>query len=223
MHYRRYIDQACSHLQKLGINPEIRDGELVTDTQLSDIEAESNISLPSELRTYLLEMGDGFQLWYSAEPVTSDGENQFSWSIDFIEDIIDDYECIRDDMGSYADGDGEFCNTDECKNEARRRMNWVPVFGIGGGGYTFCIDTGEGNGEIRFHDIRMSDGYFPSIHLAKSIDDWMHRWSSFCFSQPLSDGTDQHTFLESYCWELDGTFDWSPQKFRTEFHRAPER
>ena len=178
------------------------------------------ITLPSELCRYWKEMGDGFQLWYSAEPITGNTDDQFWWTIDCLGDIIGDYQGIRDQMARNINGEGDFCLTEQCQAESRIRINWIPIFGIGGGGYTFCIDANEGHGEIRFHDIRMSDGDLSSICLAASIDDWMTKWSRFCFSQPLWDGTDRHGFLESYCWGREGNFDWNSSKFRANFDLA---
>lgn len=222
MSFRSHIEIACKHLEKLGIAPQIREGTPVTEEQLVEAERVMQITLPAELRRYLKEMGDGFQLWYSAEPVTRNRKNEFCWMIDWLGDIVRVRHGMREDLTRNIAGESDSCVTDECKAESLKRMNWIPIFGIGGGGYTFCIDGNEGHGEIRYHDVRMSDGHYPSVFLATSIDDWMAKWSRFCFSEPLWDGTDEHGFLESYCWEMEGTFDWAASKFRKEFDRENE-
>ena len=218
MSYQEYTEIASLHLRKIGVEPDISSGSPLTEKDLESAEDEMGVSLPAELREYLMEMGDGFQFGYSAEDITGNGDDFFFWGIDSLRDIVSDYQSMREEMERNAGGEGDYCDSEECKEESRRRMNWVPVSGIGGGGYTLCVDANEGRGDIRFHDIRMGDDHFPSIRLASSIHDWMAKWCRFCFSQPLWDGTDKHAELVSYCWEKDGTFDWDPSKFRTNFH-----
>lgn len=219
MSFQKHIEIATNHLRGIGIEPEIRRGRPVTNQDLDEAEEEMGIPLPDELRQYLIEMGDGFQWGYSVKSIIgNDGPEFFWWYIDCVEDIVSDYLSMREEMERNASGESDSCNTDACREESRRRMSWVPVSGVGGGGYTLCVDANEGGGEIRYHDIRMGDGHFPSIRLALSIDDWMAKWSRFCFSEPLWDGTDKHGDLVSYCWEKEGTFDWDASKFRAEFH-----
>jgi SMI1 / KNR4 family (SUKH-1) len=220
MSFMRHINEACEHLRSIGIAPEIHDGEAVDDARICEIEKQLQFSLPRELRLYLLEMGDGFQLSYSAEPCTGKEDDQFWWGLDRIEAIMHYWGSMQTDL-KLAGNDGG-CESDEFRAELERRLRWLPVFGIGGGGYLFCIDYGEGNGTIRYHDIRLRPKHYPSIRLADSLDDWMNRWSRYGFSAPLYDGTEKHAFLESYCGELEGVFDWSPKKFRPIFDRIPQ-
>ncbi|MES2709201.1 MAG: SMI1/KNR4 family protein [Verrucomicrobiota bacterium] len=224
MNYRGYFDKACGHLVKIGIEPAIREGRPVSEEELTLMEQRIQFPLPDELKAYLAELGDGFSLSYSAEPITGKPEDVFWWCISFLSDIEGDFQAIRHDMLFNANGGGHSCKTEACIEESRRRLNWIPIFGIGGGGYTFCIDAGAG-GAIRYHDIRMGDHYFPSVHLADGLDDWMRNWSRYCFSQPHEkhEGGGGHCFLESYCWEMDGRFDWSPSRFRPEFDCRPFR
>ncbi len=225
MHYLKYIEEACAHLRSLGIDPEVSEGFPVTEEILHEAELVMQMPLPHEIRSFLMEMGDGFQLSYSAEPITGDEDNQFYWGINSLGGIVSAYSDLRDEMLKNASGSGEYCDTEECKEESRKRSKWVPFYGIGGGGYTLCIDSGEGegNGEIRYHDIRFGDGHFPSIHLASDFDALIRQWSRYCFSEPLWDGTDKHGDLVSYCWEKEGAFDWAPNKFRQEFDRKSKR
>lgn len=219
MSYRKHIDECLSHLVSLGINPNVREGTKLSNGDFASAELTLGRTLPSELKAYLLEMGDGFTLTYEASPVTGNKDDYFWWKIDYFQDILEYAGSIHEDMNANLSGRNDMCQSAECIAESRKRLSWFPVFGIGGGGYTFCIDNRKDSGEIRFHDIRMSDDYFPSIVLAPSIDEWMSKWSRFCFSQPLYDSTDNHAFLESYCWEKEGTFDWSPKRFRSDFDR----
>jgi len=219
MPFRDYIDLACEHLKTLGIEPIISEGEPISASAFLEAETEMGFPLPSELRRYLDELGDGFQLSYSAEPVTGNEDDQFWWQIDLLNDILMEREGMRQDLVCNLNGADDRRQTQACLEEIRKRLHWVPVFGTGGGGYTFCVDGGEGGGGIRYHDIEMSDSEMGSVHLAGSIEDWMAKWSRFCFSQPLWNGTSNHGHLVSYSYNLVGTFDWSPHRFRREFHR----
>jgi hypothetical protein len=62
MHYLKYIEEACAHLRSLGIDPEVSEGFTVTEEILHEAELVMQMPLPHELRSFLMEMGDGFQL-----------------------------------------------------------------------------------------------------------------------------------------------------------------
>ena len=88
--------------------------------------------------------------------------------------------------------------------------------GEGGGGYRVCLDLEDG--AIYSHDIRMSDGYHPTLKIAPGFDEFLLAWSKYCFSPFNSNG--HYSTLESYMWEKDGELDWKSTLFHSELERA---
>lgn len=240
MNFYRHIQRAIDHLEFLGIPYEIDRGRPVPDSDIADFEEKLGQGLPMEYKEYLSELGDGFRVYYNTPEAYLDriiealgldlaseaGQRKRasimdfpynSWGLDPFDDTTNDWEYRQPDLSedaiaSYLDTDGE-----EYLNECRRRRQWLPILGVGGGGYTVNYDYGIDFGAIRYHDIRMP-GHAASAYVASSLDDWMHKWSQFSFSSPIyQNGGTQAAFFESYCDIIEGKFPWDGDHFLSEF------
>ena len=56
-----YFAAASDHLRKIGWNPLIIPGELVTERDIETVDRSTDHRMPSELRRLYLELGDAFR------------------------------------------------------------------------------------------------------------------------------------------------------------------
>lgn len=202
MKFYSYIQRVAEHLDKLGVDYTIQKGTPIAPEEIKRFDDLVGSSLPKELKEYLEEMGDGFVFYHPSG----------GWHIEGFSACIEEWGSNQDDLmdeeleryyGSNFD--------EEVLAEGRRRRKWLPIYGFGGGGYTINYDCGEELGAIRYHDIR-NPANKSSACIAKSIEEWMDKWSRFCFTSPA--GSD---FFESYIDSVEGNFSWDEALFSQEY------
>lgn len=240
MKYAPYIKLAIDQLERLGIQYEIVQGEVVSIDQIREYEDTIGFPLPKEYKEYLFELGDGFSLRYETpisyleakvlavlnsdsskldEALKEAKNGHYNvWGLDSIEATVGEWECNQEELSEenieeYLDWNGE-----DYLNECRRRRRWLPISGIGGGGYTLNIDCNTDNGCIRYNDIRRS-GDTNSTYLADTLESWMANWSRYTFSDPIySNGL--QGYISSLCYSISGEFPWSDFSFLPQFKIA---
>ena len=171
--------------------------------------------MPSELAEYLNELGDGFAIeWETAEG------NRFNCGLSFIEDIASAYSGMQKDLQRLA-SDESGSTPDAVRQEARRRLAWVPIMGVGEGGYMFCLDTAATANRVTYFDIRWvshtADHWRSSF--GDSLLDLICQWGRFCFSDPVT-ATGEYVSLPILADRLAGPFDWHPSNFLARFDRG---
>jgi hypothetical protein len=168
------------------------------------------MQIPEELAAYLQELGDGFSIQWEM-PDTGD---LVSFGLSSLEDTLQEHPWHLQQLR-------EICETqkgegNEIAQEARRRMDWIPIIGIGEGGYYFCLDTHKQF--IRYHESYWQHN--PAVwqsSLAPSLLDLVRNWSRFCFSEPILDGS--NVSMTIFAGRLKGQFDWAPSCFDARFDR----
>ena len=212
MKFRKHFESAISHLTSMGAEYDMYQGEAVSETTIANLEAKLGWSLPTELREFYLEMGDGFSICphgdeggFFVEPMC-ELEAKNSW-----EDQVEGCFTMVDDSPDAAS---------KAEEEFQRRLNWFPFHGFGSGGYFFCIDTNEPRGPIRYYE-RV---YWPtdspeqwSFSLADSLEDLVTQWSRYCFAGPTDSGG-----MINHVMGLEGRFDWQTTPFPDIYKRNPK-
>ena len=211
MKYRKVFDEVKSHLESLGLSPSEFQRGTISEEDVKGLEKEISTTLPNGFRNYLLEMGE-FRLSCDVSSLVKEGYQSCSWGVDYrFEWFAKESAYMKEDMGEYAEGKSDLCKTSECQLEARRGCNWLPIMGEGNGGYRVCIDLA--GGEIFSHDIRMSDGYHPTLKIAKDFDSFLLSWAVYSFSPFYSE--DFYDNLEGWMWDRDGVLEWHDGLFHS--------
>lgn len=245
MKFYRHIAFAINHLDRLGADYEIVCGHYVSGARLREIEDQIGAPLPLEYKMYLKELGDGFQFRYYTprkvienviERTSIDWDSQIGksllkqlddphfncWGLDDFESSFAQwedyqYDLREEEIAQYLKHDGE-----EYLQECRRRKRWLPIFGIGDGGYTLNYDLNSSTGAIRYHDIRRP-GQIDSAYIADGLDDWMKNWSLYSFSDPIYSRSQTQGLFNSICYCVNGRFLWEDQNFYPEFKNPESR
>ncbi|MCE9609483.1 MAG: SMI1/KNR4 family protein [Chthoniobacter sp.] len=174
-------------------------------------------TVPDELAAYLAELGDGFSIQWGLGDWHAGG-HLFDAGLSFTDDIASEHASMQEDLRQIVSGADA---PNALREEARRRLAWVPIMGVGEGGNIFCLDPTASSNRIRYHDIRWTS-YPPElwrVSLGDSLLDMISQWSRFCFSDPVTaDGG--HISLSTLANSLTGPFDWHPENFSARFDRG---
>ena len=223
---RKALEASLFHLKSKGI--EITHGVDVDEsnrplsqTELNNFKELTKLSLPTKFESYLLEFGFGnvFNYEYSDENDTS----TFGLGLSCLKDVEAEWEEVSDIFNAILSGNGEaygIPNDDaESIKNAEIRKNWLPIYDIGNGGYVLSIDTSTPGGAIVYQDINygFSGPESRSIIVAKSFEEWILKWSHYCFSNPVEEG--DHCFWASFVGYKTGEFDWDESNFISELRR----
>ncbi|MEO0795660.1 MAG: SMI1/KNR4 family protein [Verrucomicrobiota bacterium] len=207
--YKALFEAASKHLRTNGIEPLLIEGEPISEARLLDAERKIGRPIPQDLRTFFLEMGDGFQFIPDREK-----ENLF-FMVSWLEDIVDnaDFPKILQEEAEDTGGNP----SDLVAAELKRRQNWLPIYNIGGGGYMFCLDLEESPSPVRYYERC----YWPSdapetwtFKLADSFHDFVLQWSRYCFEEANG------ATLINIAMGLTGKFDWAPTRFNPIYDRG---
>jgi SMI1 / KNR4 family (SUKH-1) len=221
MNFNTLFDDVSQFLAERGITVDRCDGDILSSSAISEFEAELGLRLPTELRQYLTEVGDGFSLQYEWQ--TEHGTDLFDWSISPIEDILAEREEAKDILEAITDGNGSDYGFEDVSPEqieaARLRLAWLPVHGVGDGGYVFAMDSSSEPAPIRFFDIHYGavTPVASSLILAPSLTQWVRSWSRFCFSKPAPGGKPYE--FATFAASRSGLFDWAPENFLSALDR----
>jgi len=215
--YRPHFEAAARFVRSLGLECSLVERDPLSPAAIDALGARLGGSVPDELAAYLAELGDGSSIQWELGDWRADGRS-FTAGLSFIDDIANAHVSMQEDLTQVATS----VNTpDALREEARRRLAWVPMMGVGGGGYIFCLDPTASSHRIRYYDIRWT-GYPPQVwhaSIGDSLLDLVRHWSRFCFSDPIStDGAHISFFILAD--RLPGPFDWDPKNFATRFDRG---
>jgi len=208
--YRPYFESSARFLRQKGISAELYDGRPVSESELTMLSDTLGVAVPDELLGFLRELGDGFKFQWD---LPSNGD-LMSFGLSFLDDIIREREWIPQDLREVA-ANGP-ANVAE---EAMRRLGWLPVMGVGDGGYEFCLDTSLHPAPVSYYVTYWKD--CPEtwkVITADSLPDLVRNWSRYCFSDPPVGGG--HVSLTQIAEELDQNFDWAPSHFDPQFDRG---
>jgi SMI1 / KNR4 family (SUKH-1) len=225
MNYNSIFDDVSQFLAERGVSVVRSDGELLSPSEISEFEAELGLRLPQDLKRYLSEVGDGFSIQY--EWPSEYGIELFDWSIAPMEEVLAERDEAKEILEAIISGEGSDFGFEDVSPEqiaaARQRLGWLPLYGLGEGGYVFALDSSNEPPPIRFFDIHYGAvaPVSSSLILAPSFTDWIRNWSRFCFSKPAPSGKPYEfsTFAES----RSGLFNWAPENFLAALDRGAKQ
>ncbi|QIF03197.1 SMI1/KNR4 family protein [Roseimicrobium sp. ORNL1] len=208
--YLPYFDAASRFLEKSGIPSEIHNGRQLAEHELKDLSSCLGLEIPGDLAVYLQELGDGFSMQWE---LAGSGD-LVSFGLSPLVDIQDEGLWIQQQMRETLTTHAEDA---EIVREAKRRMHWIPIMGIGEGGQEFCLDTSDGS--VRFHQSYWKDHRNDWLFgLAPSLRDLVTNWSRYCFSDPITnDGA--HINMTILAERIQGEFDWASKHFHPAYLR----
>jgi hypothetical protein len=214
MNYEKTFNDVADHLSNQNISVDIIEGEKLSPSELENLQDTLKVTLPTELKKYLSELGDGFGLQYSF------GDDVLGWGLDHTEDIIDEREDFLEKLESIIDGSGEDYGYHNVTSHdiatAKQKLSWLPIYGIGLGGSVFCIETNSQSNGIHFVDTSY-EILMPSnkaFTLSFSLNQFIEDWSRYCFSNPSS------THFTTFAHNKAGPFEWDPKIFLKQFDQT---
>src|SRR5215218_2583311 len=139
--FRPYFEAAAKFLKSQGVSCGIYEGRKLSDLKLAALPMELGLHIPHDLTAYWRELGDGFSIQWE---LPKNG-GLVCFALSFLEDIQQEHLWLQEQLR-------EVCDTqpDETAGEARRRLNWLPIIGIGEGGNEWCLDTCTEPAAIRY-------------------------------------------------------------------------
>jgi hypothetical protein len=208
--FAEYFKAAERHLRAIERTPSIDHGRPVSEAQLDEIEGIIGRAIPSELRLFFREMGDG----YSFKP----DEEQEGFMVGLLSDyrykLADFAEVLREEA---PPGANRTHPAEVVAHELARREQWFPFYNFGGGGYMFCLDLNTSPAPVRYYERC----YWPTdsidhweLRMADSLLDFVRQWSRFCFSDAKG------ATLINLALSARGRFDWDSSRFEPIYDRG---
>lgn len=217
MNFDALFDKVAEFLTARGAQVHRSDGRRLTQGELDEFENALALRLPAEYREYLSDLGNGFDFQYNWTWAPDKDAELFHWGLSFIEDVQIEREEAKEILDAIVSGHGADYGFRPSSSEeieyARKRLQWLPISDIGGGGYVFSLDTSETPSPIRYQDVHY-EATAPiesSMIVATSLTDWIQQWSRYCFSDPAPKGM-PYSFT-SFASSRPGLFDWAPHNF----------
>jgi hypothetical protein len=208
--YRRYFEAAAQFLESLGIPHGLYEGRKLAESELEALAGSLGVNIPVQLSDYLRELGDGFDFQWE-HPA---GGELFDFGLSTIEDIRGERSWLREQLREVSQRE-----TNDLVEEAHRRSYWLPIIGIGEGGYEFCLDTRIEPAPVCYYESHwQTNRAVWQSSLAGSLLELVREWSRFCFSQPMIDGA--FVDLTIIAGKLNGKFSWAPSYFDPHFDRG---
>jgi hypothetical protein len=187
------------------MNPALRPGEVVSETDIDLLDQRTDMPMPTQLRSFYLEMGDGFEFVpHNAAASGLEGWER-NWLSDYAIWNAGFFTPIEEEVSGEITAAHLRVDPQLLQEKAERRKQWVPFYGFVGGGDVLCLDS---EGKVRFYEAlnwRASPTTWNFVR-ADSLSDLAHKWSRYCFVAPGCGWT-------SFCFGHSGAFDWSPSRF----------
>lgn len=202
---------ASIHLHKIGWNPLIIPGQLVTDNDIQMVDRQTEHRMPNALRSFYLELGDAFRF----EPCGNANSSVSGWAPMRLSDHMIHNRGfsaqVAEEVSREINRSLPRVDSKQLREEGMRRQQWVPFYDFTGGGDVLCLDE---FGMVRFYEALYwtANAETWSFVLAKTFTDFVESWSRFCFVTPASSWA-------AFCRGRSGIFDWSPELFPTEVIR----
>lgn len=210
--YRVYFEAAIRFLETKGIACELYEGRRLSESELAELPQTIGTRIPQDLYAYLRELGDGFSIQWEL-PNSSD---LVCFGLSFLDDIQQEFAWLQNQLREIADN-----GRAEIAEEAKRRMNWLPVIGIGEGGYEFCLDTMTESAAVHYYESQWPNNQAVwQSSIGRSLKNLIREWSRYCFSPPIINGV--YISMTIVAGNLDRQFDWAPSRFNAQFDRGPQ-
>jgi cell wall assembly regulator SMI1 len=206
--FLEYFLRAGEHLRKQGLNAALMMGTQVSEQELKLLDANTDFPMPSELRLFYLELGDGFQF----VPDENNTTDLVGWEPMYLADYK---MCnrgfggeIKREAGREIRNSTPGADPSLLRQEVERRKLWIPFYGFVGGGDYLCLDLSSTPPPVRFYQA-LTWTALPhtwDFVLASSFSEFIERWSYYHFLTPVGEWT-------SFCRGRSGRFDWAPPHF----------
>lgn len=209
--FLEYFIQAKEHLLKMGRNPILTMGRPLPEVEIIAADHKTDYPMPSELREFYLEMGDGFS--FSPDRVEYFGSGWYPILLaDHTVHNRGFFEQIEEEALGEIDSPSPRVDIALLREEANRRKKWIPFYGFIGGGDLLCLDT---DGSVRFYEALYWRNHPNTWNfvLAGSLSEFIRNWSNFCFTNPGAEWA-------SFCMDRSGAFTWDTSYFPSEVFRS---
>ena len=204
-----HFQRARDNLNQRGLRARVEMGSPVSEGDLKAVDAETDFPMPTELRQFYLEVGDGFTFI----PDDSETSDLVGWE----RMSLDDHKTFNSGFAGAIEEEAmrelgkRSSRTDPelLKQQLERRMRWMPFYGFLGDGNVLCLDLSVNLPVIRFYEalVWTSAPQTWDFMLAASFTEFVERWSQYQFLSPAGAWT-------SFCTgDHFGRFDWAPEHF----------
>ncbi|MFN7561742.1 MAG: hypothetical protein ACK5TH_08190 [Prosthecobacter sp.] len=210
----RLFDEVAEFLASRGTNVTRCEGQRLSQDEIDEIERTVALPLPGDFRGYLSELGDGFAFQYDWKWSENQPAEFCSWQLMTVEDLLSRrndqqflMQAVEKGQGaSYGFGD----RTAEEMERAKKRFKWLQITDSC---YCFSLDTSQSPSPVHYQDINYgaTEPIESSLIVGTSLNDWIHQWSRYCFSNPAPDG--KPYLFETFAGRRSGLFDWAPHHF----------
>jgi cell wall assembly regulator SMI1 len=205
MDYPSLLETVLGHLEELGVACTATASDPATDEALASAEARMKVRLPGELREFYQEIGDGFSLFWEADPC----DHTKPWGslqVPALAALTDLHAGWRE-MVLYSPEKAEeygFPYTKDsalAKRTAARMWHWLPVIQDGNGD-SICLDLGAPGWPVIFdrHDWKDGGSGENGHPLAPNWRAFLTRWGSVCFQPPPKVCTGRGAFDRGAAW-----------------------
>ena len=191
MYYGSLISSVRGHIELHGATCQVVAGKRVTDKTVSKAENSMEIRLPEQLSEFYKEMGNGFWLYWEADP-NDDSKPFGSFQVPSLTELASLYVGWRS-LALYSPEQAEkygFPYTDNpslAKQTAAKMWHWLPLIEEGNADQ-ICLDLSAPSFPVIFnkHDW-LDGGSGKNGHLlARSWRDFVTAWAKVCFQPPKS-------------------------------------
>jgi cell wall assembly regulator SMI1 len=205
--YLEYFLRARDFLSQHGLKPRVVMGQPVSESDLKAVDAEIGVPMPSELRQFYLELGDGFAFI----PDDSKNSQLVGWGYLHLADHRIGNKTFNQEVEEQAmpeiNNPSRWTDPVLLRREMERRKLWIPFYGFGGGAY-LCFDSFTKPATVRFFEsvfwVDRSETW--DFVIASSFSEFVEKWSQHHFLTPLGNWL-------IFSQGRKGTFDWSSEHF----------
>jgi cell wall assembly regulator SMI1 len=216
--YHSLLDAVRGYLARQGVDCAVTSGKLASEKVVAATEAKMKVQLPAELREFYRTVGDGYWMFWEADP--NDSKQPFGGlQVPTLSSLADNYSGWRG-MALYTPEQADkygFPYTEDpalAKRTAARMWHWLPVIEHGNGDL-ICLDLGAPGGPVIFHRHDWLDGGSgdDGHPLGPNWRAFLVGWGSVCFQFP------EGLYWPS-CFRPGGGVAWDSKRFRSPFRVA---
>ena len=204
--YREQFEAASQFLRSKGMHPHFESRSPVTEDDILELNKVTDLPMPTQLKDFYLEMGDGFYF----RPDSADDSSLEGWE----GNLLSDYRihnqgfwtAIEEELQNELSRDLPRNEPVLLKEQADCRKVWVPFYGFVGSGDLLCLNA---QGRVMFYqalDWVADPDLCQGFEVADSFESFVNQWSKFSFISPDQGWT-------SFSWNRSGQFDWDASHF----------
>ena len=201
--------RVANHVRDAGGDPVFYPGNPISNANIKKLRSKSAIPVPDSLIDFYREVGDGVFFYWKRKSDGAYGCMSFPKLRELIVPSLDVLKWRLEWSDSY---DYRFTKDPNLARGTASRMRGWLGFSEEGNGDRFCIETGNGSGDVVFdkHDWMDGGTGHNGTRFGSTLLEFVEAWSQVCFMAPTC------------CWwpsviTESGGVDWGSNEFREEF------